>query len=101
MLILEAHFESMLAVNLGEIIIDLNRGADFVGWQESIAAKGLQTVDSECRQTAVLFVLRDAQNTELRRKTCQIIGFGNVASCVKIIQAYAGDVDGGGRNSMS
>ena len=40
MLPLKTHLESVLAVDLGEVIGQLERGTDFVGRQEGVAAQG-------------------------------------------------------------
>ena len=45
MLKLEAHFERMLAVNLGEVVGDLEGGADLIRGQETIAAQTGQPID--------------------------------------------------------
>ena len=68
MLELEAHFESMLAVNFSEIVIDLDCGSDFVRRQKGVAPQSLQPVDSKGRKTAVFcrfWRLRNALNAKL------------------------------------
>ena len=45
-LVLHAHFEAVLAVDLGEVIGDLKGLADFVGGQKVIAAEFIQARDS-------------------------------------------------------
>ena len=54
----------MLAVDLGEVVRDLEGLADFVRRQEGIASELGQVADSECGETAVLRAsvgwLRDA-----------------------------------------
>ena len=64
MLPLEAHFEGVLAENLGDVVGELESGADFVRGQESVAAESLQAVDAEGRETAVFLQLRNALNAE-------------------------------------
>ena len=52
----------MFAVDLGDVVGELDRGGDFVRGQEGIAAQCLQTVDSESGKSAIQRLLRDAQN---------------------------------------
>ena len=47
MLVFDAHLEAVLAVDLGEVIGDLEGLADFVGRQEVIAAQCRQTADGD------------------------------------------------------
>ncbi len=49
----DAHFEGVLAEDLGDVVGQLERGADFVGRQEGVAAEGLQAADAESRKTAI------------------------------------------------
>ena len=42
MLPLETHFEGVFAVDLGEVVGDLESGADFIRGQEGVAAQSLQ-----------------------------------------------------------
>ena len=64
MLVLETHLEGVFAVNLGEVVGDLEGGADFIRGQEGVAAQSLQTVDSEGRKSAIFVFLRDVLNAE-------------------------------------
>src|SRR5262249_12815024 len=41
MLLFKAHLECVLTVNLGEIVGNLNRGADLIGGQEGVTAESL------------------------------------------------------------
>jgi len=61
-LIFDSHFKSMLAVDLGDVVGELDRRGNFVRRQEGVAAQCLQTVDSESRKSAIESLLRDAQN---------------------------------------
>ena len=49
-LVFDAHLEAVLAVNLGEVVGDLEGLADFVGGQEVIAAQGRQSAESRWRE---------------------------------------------------
>ena len=63
MLVFDAHLEAVLAVDLGEVVGDLERLADFVGRQEVVAAQVGQVADVEVGQTAVLGNLRDVRDS--------------------------------------
>ena len=89
MLKLETHLEGMFAVNLGEVISDLESGTDLVRGQESVAAQGLQPLDTESRQSAILILLGDAHNTKLSGKVAQIIGSWRDPRSVKIAKPRA------------
>ncbi len=65
MLPLETHFEGMFSVDLGDIVGDLERGADFIGRQESVAAQSLQAIDAESGKPAIFRELRDSRYTSL------------------------------------
>src|SRR6267143_3556333 len=90
---LEAHFEGMLAVDFGDIVGDLERGANLIRGQEGIAAEGLQAVEAESRKTAVFGLLRDPLDTELTGKIRQVIGLRRNAGCMEIVQTCADDVN--------
>ena len=65
-LIFEAHLEAVFAVDLGEVIDDLEGLADLVGGKEVVAAEVAETGDADLRQTTVQVALRDA----LRMPNC-------------------------------
>ena len=47
MLPFETHFESVLAVNLRDVVAELESGSDFVRREKSVAAQSGQPVDPE------------------------------------------------------
>ena len=65
MLPLESHLERVLAVNLGQVVRQLERRTDFIGGQESVTAQGRESVDAEGWKPAVLFDLRNILNAKL------------------------------------
>src|SRR5258708_18100920 len=92
MLPLDAHLERMLTINLGEVVVHLECGADFVGGQECVAAQSLKPLNSERGQSTIFLELRDALDAKVRRKaiasgTFQVIGLGRNTSGVKITQS--------------
>lgn len=88
MLPLKAHFESMFAVNLRDIIGELKSRTDFIRRQERVATQGLQTADSEGGKSTILRQLRDAHNATLgKREVGQIVGRGRDSRGVQVIEA--------------
>ncbi len=73
MLELKTHLEGVLAVDLGQVVRDLEGRADFVRRQEGVAAQSLQTLDSEGGEAAIFVFLRDAGDAELSRQIAQIV----------------------------
>ena len=53
MLPLESHLERVLAVDLGEVVGELECRTHFIGWQEGVAAQSREAVDAEGREPAV------------------------------------------------
>ncbi len=71
-LIFKTHLERMLPVDLREIVRYLDRGTDFIGRQESVAAQGRQSVDPESWKTAILLLLGNALDAILAWQVVQI-----------------------------
>ena len=69
MLLLKAHLEGVLSINLGEIVSDLNCRADLVRRQEGAATQTRQSAYTYTRQTAILFLLRNPSDPELSSPT--------------------------------
>ena len=100
MLELETHLEGVFAVNLGQVVSDLEGGADFIRRQEGVAAQSLQTLDSEGRQTAVFVLLRNARDAKLSGQIAQIVGCWRNSRGVKVVQACPRNVNHGRREYM-
>ena len=66
MLILDAHLEAVLPINLGEVVGHLKGLADFVRGQEVVASQAGQVVDVVIRQAAVFGNLRYVQDSVFR-----------------------------------
>src|SRR5271166_3116750 len=99
MLPLNAHFEGVLAVNLGNVVGELDGRTDLVGGQEIVAAEGRQTVDAEGRKTAVQVALGDILNVELCRNSIYA-GVRSRTRGVKVIEPGMHLVDQRGRKCV-
>src|SRR5882672_837274 len=93
MLIFKTHFESMLAVNLGEIVGNLKGRTDLVRGQEGITAKRCQAVDSERRESPVLVLLGNVLNTIRCGYTAKVVRGRRNPRSVKVIEPRASHVD--------
>src|SRR3954453_525096 len=101
MLILKSHFERVFAVNLGEVIIDLNGRADLIKGKEGVAAQCLKTINSECRQAAIFMHLRNSENSKTPGKATEVIGFRNISRGVQVVQPDPCNVNRRRRNCVS
>src|SRR5437660_517536 len=90
----------MFAVDLGDVVRELDRRGHFVRGQKRVAAQSLQTVDSESGKSAIQSLLRNAKNAIRSRDVGQIIGLRRNARSVQVIQAGADNVDQSGRKRM-
>ena len=97
---LDAHFERMFPVDLGEVVVELDRRTHFIRGQERVAAQRLQSVNAKCRETAIFLLLWNALDSKLPREVAEIGSLGNVARRMQIIQPCAGVIDRRWRNDM-
>src|SRR5882762_9345427 len=95
----------MFAVNLGEVVVHLEGGANFIRRQEGVAAQGLQPLDSEGREPAIFLELWNALDAKIcwnaiPARTLEIKGFRGNTRGVKVAQTGACFVHHGRRKRM-
>src|SRR5437773_8524866 len=100
MLVLESHFEGVLAINLCEIICDLDSRTNLIRGEECVASQSGKSLDSKCRQSAILMFLRNGLNSKLAGNVAQIVCRRRDTSRVQVIQACARNVDGAWRENV-
>jgi len=90
----EAALEGVLAINLSQVVGQLERGGDLVRRQEGIAAQGLQSaVEAKGRQTTIFVSLWNTLNAVFARQVAQVVRRWNVARGMQVIESGARDVD--------
>ena len=95
---LEAGLEGVLAIDLGDIIGQLERRADLVRRQEGVAAQCLQAADTKSRQSTVFVLLRDVHDAVIRGETTsarsrQVVGLRRHSGGMEVIQSCTNDID--------
>src|ERR1700733_2949704 len=98
-LVFNAHFEAVVPIDLRKVIGDLQRLADFIGWQEVIAAKFLQPLDDNRRQSTVLRALWDTLNSELSWNALRAALWAESRG-VEVVEPYVRHVDCARRENM-
>ena len=92
MLSLETCLKRVLAIYLRKVIRDLDRRGDLIRGQEGITAQRLQATNAQSGQPTIFVQLGNALNSKLPRKIRQVIGLGDIAGCMQIIQSRASNV---------
>src|SRR4051794_10225449 len=98
-LVFDTHLEVVLAVNLREVIRNLQRLADFVRRKEVVASQIRQTLDCEGWKAAILRHLWDTGDSILIRKT-EVLALRTEAGRMQVVPASARHIDRGGREDV-